>query len=170
MRIKPLVALYLIAAALFLAFSGRAEGFGSPRILLGFLLPIAACHLVFARISSAYFAFRQNSKKVRSAFSHASSAGCFLIAFVASVPIDEIAISRTMERGDQILAKIEAYHDTNGSCPSAFTDLYPDPSDPPSPALFGSDFLLRNCGVWFNSTLFMTCERSIAEKDWRCSD
>lgn len=170
MRIKPLVALYLISAALFLAFSGRAEGFGSPRILLGFLLPVAACNLLFVVISSAYFVSRRQSQKVRIAFAHASSAGCFLLAFVASVPIDEIAISRTMERGDQILAKIQAFHDANGSCPSAFTDLYPNPTDMPSPALFVSDFLLKNCGVWFNSTLFMTCERSIAEKDWLCTD
>ncbi|WP_084418478.1 hypothetical protein [Henriciella litoralis] len=170
MRIKPVVAFYLICAALYLVFSGWAEGLGSPRILVGLALPIAACHLLFAAFSSIYFVFRQRWPKLNNALANASSAGCFLLAFVASFSIDDIAISRTMVRGDQVVDNVRAYHKLNGICPEALTDIYPDPRDAPSPALILSEFYLHDCDVRFSSTLFTTCKRSIDSEVWTCAD
>ena len=170
MRIKPLIAFYLIAGLVFVAFSGRAEGMGSPRYLIAPFALLAIGHLAFLAFQALRGFFRAGLLSRPAILLNAIAPATFLLCLFIGLQIDRFSERYSMRVGDMLLQQVAAYEEANGSCPASLDQVLGEGQQLPSPILRASSFRLNGCAVWFESTLFTTCRRSTDSNEWLCSD
>ncbi len=155
--------------AAYVIFSGQAEGFVSPRIVL--IVPVLLLNfLVFGVVLTSLF-FLISKRRIR--FSKhlwiAITAILFCdICLGVGRYIENKLVSETMRRGDQIHSSIESFSSKNGRRPESLEELRHSGYVVPEPALKDSNFSYSTDGkLTFNSIAFMICER---RESWVCDD
>ncbi len=163
---------YAAAGIAFYIFSGRAEGFISPRF--GFLL--------VALTSVPLGAYMLIALMFRLAWPRAGSRGLIIAGIAVSYlfivlgyHLDGALTAETMARGDILIQDIEDYKSATGAYPLVLDDLAAGGRTLPVPALDGSEFIYspaENGGfvLAFPSVAFLICSRTSAAPDWACDD
>ncbi|RIJ29316.1 hypothetical protein D1223_10250 [Henriciella mobilis] len=170
MRIKPLIAFYLIAGFVFVAFSGRAEGMGAPRYLIAPFALLAIGHLAFLVFQAVRVSSRAGLLSGAALLLHVIAPAIFLLCLFIGLQIDRFSERYSMRIGDTLVKQVAAYEEANGYCPASLEQVLGEGQQLPSPILRASSFRLDGCTVWFESTLFTTCRRSTGSNEWLCSD
>ncbi len=159
---------FTAAGMAFYVYSGRAEGFISPR--LGFILvALTSVPLLFYLAMAAVFRLRRPRPGNRWLVIAGIVAGYLFIAL--GYRLDGQLTARTMDRGDRLALAIEDHRRTTGAYPESLDEL----GGPlPVPALADSAFTYRRTDegyrIAFPSVAFLTCWRTAAEFEWRCDD
>lgn len=171
--IGALIAVVYGAAGLaFYLYSGRAEGFVSPR--LGFLLvaltsvPLG-CYLLIALIFGASWP-RAGSRWLIIA---GVAAGYLFIAL--GYRLDGALTAETMARGDSLIRDIEDYRRATGTYPAGLGEIAAGGRALPVPALDDSAFAYQRTDdggyvIAFPSVAFLICARTSAAPEWTCDD
>lgn len=168
-----LMALVYGAAGLaFYLYSGRAEGFVSPR--LGFLLvALSSVPLGFYMLIALIFGVSWPRAASRWLIIAGITASYLFIAL--GYRLDGALTEETMDRGDALIRDIEDYRRATGAYPLDLGEIAAGGRALPVPALEDSAF-----GYWrteeggfviaFPSVAFLTCTRSSAAPKWVCDD
>lgn len=171
---KPTLGGVLAAAAFsaagvaFYVYSGRAEGFISPR--LGFILVVLTSVplLVYLGMATA-FRLRRPGPGNRRLIIAGAMVGYLFIAL--GYRLDGQLTARSMDRGDRLALAIEDHRRATGAYPESLGQLG---GPPPAPALADSAFTYRRTDngyrIAFPSVAFLTCWRTAANFEWRCDD
>ncbi len=163
---------YAAAGIAFYVYSGRAEGFISPR--LGFLLVVLT--------SVPLGAYMLIALMFRLAWPRAGSRGLIIAGIAVSYlfivlgyRLDGDLTAETMARGDILIQDIEDYKSATGAYPIALDELAAGGRTLPVPALDDSAFTYSRAAdggfvLAFPSVAFLICSRTSAAPDWACDD
>ena len=167
-----IAAVYGAAGVAFYFYSGRAEGFISPR--LGFLLvALTSVPLGFYMLIALVFGFRWPRTGSRWLIIAGVAASYLFIAL--GYRIDSALTAETMARGDSLAGGIEDYKRATGAYPPALAAIAAGGRALPVPALDGSAFTYERTAdggyvIAFPSVAFLSCSRSSAAPAWACDD
>ena len=171
--IVPLI--YFAAATWFYLFSGSAEGFIPPRLLVFPVFLAALGHTLFilTRIIRSIF-----SRTPHINIGHYASIIGFLfilISFKLGTDLDNARIVESMHRGDIILDRIGMFKDNVGRCPIDLDELRNKDVQLPKPALRKSEFQYwtgpyDQCQLSFDSVAFVACRKRLNAVEWFCDD
>ncbi|MFP6741608.1 MAG: hypothetical protein VCD33_08290 [Alphaproteobacteria bacterium] len=161
-------AVYAAAGLSFYLYSGRAEGFVSPR-LGPVLVTLTSVPLLFYLGMAPTFRFRRPGRRNRWLVMTGIIVGYLLI--VAGYRLDSQLTADTMDQGDLIAVALDDYKRTTGAYPESLDQL----NGPlPAPALVGSTFTYQRSDdgydLAFPSVAFLRCQRDAENAAWRCDD
>lgn len=163
---------YGVAGLAFYLYSGRAEGFISPR--LGFLLvALSSIPLGFYMLIALTFNFRW--PRAASRWLIIAGIGLSYLLIVLGYRLDGARIAETMARGDTLIQDIEDYKRATGAYPAGLGEIAAGGRALPVPALDDSAFAYWRAEdggyvIAFPSVAFLTCARTSAAPDWACDD
>ena len=163
---------YAAAGIAFYVYSGRAEGFVSPR--LGFLL-VALTSVPLGAYMMIALMFKLSWPRAGSRGLIIAGIAVSYLFIVLGYRLDGVLTAETMARGDILVRDIEDYKSATGAYPLVLDDLAAGGRTLPVPALDGSEFIYspaENGGfvLAFPSVVFLICSRTSAAPDWACDD
>ncbi len=167
-----IAAVYGAAGVAFYVYSGRAEGFVSPR--LGFLLvALTSVPLGFYMLIALIFGFRWPRAGSRWLIIASIAASYLLIAL--GYRMDGVRTAETMARGDVLAGDIEDYKRATGAYPADLGEIAAGGRALPVPALDDSAFTYERTGdggyvIAFPSVAFLICSRTSDAPAWVCDD
>ncbi len=161
-------AIYAAAGLSFYLYSGRAEGFVSPR-LGPVLVTLTSVPLLFYLGIAPTFHFRRPGRRNRWLIMTGIIVGYLLI--VAGYRLDSQLTADSMDQGDLLALALEDHKRTTGAYPESLEQL----DDPlPIPALEGSAFSYQSADggyrLAFPSVAFLRCWRGAEDPAWQCDD
>ena len=171
--IGALIAVVYGAAGLaFYLYSGRAEGFVSPR--LGFLL-VALTSVPLGGYMLAALIFRFRWPRAGARWLIIAGVGLSYLMIVLGYRLDGVLTAETMARGDSLIRDIEDYRRATGAYPAGLGEIAAGGRAPPVPALDDSAFSYGRTAdggyvIAFPSVANLTCARSRGAPDWACDD
>ncbi len=161
-------AAYAAAGLSFYLYSGRAEGFVSPR-LGPVLVTLTSVPLLFYLGMAPTFHFRRPGRRNRWLIMTGIIVGYLLI--VAGYRLDRQLTADTMDQGDLLAIALEDHKRASGIYPQSLEQL---DGPLPAPALVGAIFTYQPVDggytLAFPSVAFMQCERGATDSTWRCND
>ena len=164
--------IWILIGAIYLAYSGRAEGFVSVRSILIFFI-IA---LIVTTFWALFVIFKSVWKKdyVRSKveINYLAAKLIALALVIVGHRIDSVRISETMNTGNSLIFAIEQYKIKEGHYPSSLDNSQ---FQNYKPSLKGSVFSIREdnhseFSISFDSVAFVNCTRQNHQPDWNCED
>ncbi len=163
---------YGAAGLAFYLYSGRAEGFISPR--LGFLL-VALSSVPLGFYILIALIFRASWPRAGSRWLIIAGIAASYLLIVLGYRLDGTLTAETMARGDALARDIEDYKRATGAYPADLGEIAAGGRALPVPALDDSAFAYRRTEdggyvIAFPSVAFLTCARTSAAPDWICDD
>ncbi len=163
---------YAAAGIAFYVYSGRAEGFISPR--LGFLL-VALTSVPLGAYMLIALMFRLAWPRAGNRWLIIAGIAVGYLCIVLGYRLDGALTAETMARGDILIQDIEDYKSATGAYPIALDELAAGGRTLPVPALDGSEFTYSPTEdggfvLAFPSVAFLICSRTSAAPDWACDD
>ena len=161
-------AVYAAAGVWFFWYSGRAEGFVSPR-LGPVLVALTSVPLVFYLGMAPMFHFRRPRRSNRWLLMTGIVVGYLFM--VAGYRLDSRLTAETMDQGDLLALALEDHRRVTGAYPDSLDQL----GGPlPAPVLADSAFTYqRGDGGYtlaFPSVAFLLCRRNAHDPTWQCDD
>lgn len=171
--------IYAAIGLLWLAFSGRVEGFTSPRtylILAGFVIaPIAFGHLVANIYLLIGHLFKKPRYSLTSLITPIVAMAITPPLIVAGVQLDNWAVAKTKERAKIITSRVIAHKAETGVCPTSLEAIFTEDENIPKPAIRGASFdytvgKFGQCYLKFPAHNWIVCNWNDRTNDWYCAD
>lgn len=167
---------YVVAAVLFVLFSGFAEGMVSLRLIVVMtIVPVAFVHILFIVFKFIRSLISSETQLYKVQIQPLAGIAFLTACLAWGMHIDFVAEKKSKAIGDEILLAIKAYKSKAGACPQSLKMLSAFEDGIPKPALRGAryDYWVKDngdCMISFDGPMFITCAKGSNERVWFCSD
>lgn len=163
---------WIFMGIVFLAYSGRAEGFVSMRSVPLIVAPVLVGLIFLFFIKKARGFFRRDMTIDRAEVIHLCIKLIAVSLFICGVVLDSHRVKRTMRTGDDLVKAVEQYKMKEGHYPVSLEG--PEFKDY-KPSLLNTIFQLHTEDssqffIRFHGVAFTICERANTQPNWVCED